>query len=176
MRGYNKVILIGNLTKDPDVRFTPSKVKVATFTLAVGEAWKDKQTGEKKERADFISVEAWNFSADLCEKYLHKGKPVMVEGKIKVDSYDDTKTGQHVWRTKVQAQNIVLLGSKGDSDGSGRAKEYQDILDGKTPAGDAQSPDAASLRDEAGFEDEFPLDFSELDGEGKQGGEGKIPF
>lgn len=173
MRGYNKVILIGNLTKDPDVRFTPSKVKVATFTLAVGEAWKDKQTGEKKERADFISVEAWNFSADLCEKYLHKGKPVMVEGKIRVDSYDDTKTGQHVWRTKVQAQNIVLLGSKGDSDGSGRAKEYQDILDG-TPTGDAQSPDAASLRDEAGFADEFPLDFSTC--EGQQNREVQIPF
>ena len=88
-RGFNRVILMGNLAKDPDIRATQSKQKVARLTVAVGKQWKDKQTGETKSHTDFINVSAWGFTADICEKYLSKGKPVLIEGRISVRDYDE---------------------------------------------------------------------------------------
>lgn len=109
---------MGNLTKDPDVRFTPNKQKVARFTVAIGRQWKDKSTGQMQNHTDFINVVAWSFTADICEKYLKKGKPVLVEGRISVRDYDDPKTNQKRWVTEVVADNIVLLsGGNGESNG-----------------------------------------------------------
>ncbi len=177
-RGYNRVVLMGNLARDPDVRFTPSKQKVARVTVAIGRQWKNKATGELQNHTDFVSVVAWGFTADLCERYLKKGRPVLVEGRISVRDFDDVKTGQHRWVTEVVADNIVLLSSgrrdeEGTSDysprtehGSGYSKQSSDAI----PGGDM-----GSLREEAGFEDEFPLDFSEMNGaEGP--GDVQIPF
>ena len=176
-RGFNKVVLLGNLAKDPDIRATQSKQKVARLTLAVGKQWKDKQTGETKSHTDFINVSAWGFTADICEKYLSKGKPVLIEGRISVRDYDDPKTGKHVWITEVMAENITLLGggqgsgqNAGGYDPQSRA-ETQSSADRNTD----KSTDMGSLRDDAGFEDEFPLDFSEMDSD-KAPGEVQIPF
>lgn len=178
-RGFNRVVLMGNLARDPDVRFTPSKQKVARITVAIGRQWKNKATGELQSHTDFIPVVAWSFSADLCEKYLKKGRPVLVEGRITVRDFDDVKTGQHRWVTEVIAENIVLLGSgrrddEGTSDYAPRAE--QSAYSRPAPSSDAvQGGDMGSLRGEAGFEDEFPLDFSELGGtEGP--GDVQIPF
>jgi len=189
-RDFNKVIIMGRLARDPDVRFTPSKQKVARITVATGRQWKNKQTGELQSHTDFISVTAWSFTADLCEKYLRKGSQLLVEGRISTRDYDDVKTGQHKWVTEVVAENIVLLGSRRDGEGSSsypsgsyqsgaqqsaRPQQHSDAVMG--------GGDVGSLRDEAGFEDEFPLDFSEMnDGakNGAAGGEGpgdvEIPF
>ena len=101
-RGYNKVILMGNLARDPDVRHTPSKQKVARFTVAVGRQWKNRSTGETQNHTDFIPVVAWGFLADICDRYLRKGKPVLVEGRIQVRDYDDPKTGMRRWVTEVK--------------------------------------------------------------------------
>ena len=171
-RGFNKVILMGNLAKDPDVRYTPSKQKVARITVAVGRQWKSK-TGELQSHTDFIAVVAWGFSADLCEKYLRKGRPVLVEGRLTVRDFDDARTGQHRWVTEVVADNLTLLSG-------GKREEGEE---GFRPAAPSYGPsraaapqeDLGSLRDEKGFGDEFPLDFSEVSDEGASG-DVDIPF
>lgn len=174
-RGYNRVVIMGNLTKDPDVRFTPNKQKVARMTVAVGNQWKDRNTGELRENVDFIPVVAWRFTADICERFLKKGRPVLVEGRISVRDFDDARTGQHRWVTEVVADNVVLLGSgnRREDDSSSSSRGYSNVGSNSSDAVD--SSDLGSLRDEAGFEDEFPLDFSEVNGE-DESGDVEIPF
>lgn len=180
-RGYNKVILMGNLARDPDVRHTPSKQKVARFTIAVGRQWKNRATGETQNQTDFIPVVAWAFLADICDRYLRKGKPVLVEGRIQVRDYDDPKTGARRWVTEVIAENMTMLSSGRRDDDS-----YGDIPVPRPPQSsdrpkqakseDAPFDDVGSLRDEAGFEEDFPLDFSEMGDMNGETGEVDVPF
>lgn len=177
-RGYNRVVIMGNVVRDPDVRFTPNKQKVARITVAVGRQWKNKTTGELQNHTDFISVSSWNFVADICERYVKKGRAVLVEGRLSVRDFDDAKTGQHRWVTEVVADNIVLLGSgRKEDDGASTSASFPDNSYGNDRAhSDAVSGgDMGSLREEEGFEDEFPLDFSDMGGsEGP--GDVQIPF
>ena len=177
-RGYNRVVIMGNLARDPDVRFTPNKQKVARITVAIGRQWKNKATGELQNHTDFVNVSAWGFTADICERYLKKGRPVLVEGRISVRDFDDPKTGQHRWVTEVVAENIVLLGSgRREDEGSSGSTSHAEQNPGSARIhSDAMSGgDMGSLREEEGFEDEFPLDFSEMGGtEGP--GDVQIPF
>ncbi len=162
---YNRVILQGRLTRDPEVRFTPQKSKVARITLASGKTWKDKTTGEKKQQTEFHPVTSWNFAAELLEKYCKKGSAILVEGRLSSRDFDDPKTGQHRWLTEVVAESIYLLGNKGDG-----AQQGAQPHAGSGYAGSSGS----SLRGESGFDDDFPLDFSELGG--TPGGDVEIPF
>lgn len=130
---------MGNLARDPDVRFTPNKQKVARITVAIGRQWKNKVTGELQSHTDFIPVVAWGASADLCERYLKKGRPVLVEGRITVRDFDDIKTGQHRWVTEVVAENIVLLSSgRRDDEGSGGYQQQRVTAEGSSPVTDAR--------------------------------------
>lgn len=183
-RGYNRVVLMGNLARDPDVRFTPTKQKVARITVAIGRQWKNKVTGELQSHTDFVPVAVWGPQADVCERYLRKGRPVLVEGRISVRDFDDLKTGQRRWVTEVVADNIVLLssGRRDDDQQYGGGYQQQSYRGGqqqyqqRAPQSDAMpAPDMGSLRNEAGFEDEFPLDFSELNGPDSSG-DVEIPF
>ena len=151
-RGYNKAILMGNLAKDPDIRHTPSKQKVARFTVAVGRKWKDKYSGETKEQTDFISIVAWGFLAELAENYLRKGKPVLVEGRIQVRDYDDPKTGTRRWVTEVIAEGVTMLsdGNRERTNGRSHARENENL-----PGQYAQDMQ----------EEDFPLDVSDLPGD-----------
>jgi single-strand DNA-binding protein len=112
-RGVNKVIIIGNLGQDPDTRYVPSGNAVTIFSVAVTEQWTDKQTGEAKERTEWVNVEAWGKLAELCSEYLTKGKQVFVEGKLQTDSWDDKESGQKKYRTKVRADQVQFLGQGG---------------------------------------------------------------
>ena len=107
----NKVILIGRLVRDPELRYTPNGKAVANFTLAVDRGFKDKETGESQ--ADFIRIVTWNKQAELCANNLAKGRLVAVEGSIRTGSYE--KDGQKVYTTDVQATRVVFLdwGDKG---------------------------------------------------------------
>lgn len=149
-RDYNKVILIGRLAKDPDVRFTPAKQKVARISLAVGREWKDRATGEKKSETDFHPVQAWGSVADILEKYTHKGDKVLLEGRLHSYDYTD-KTGARKWATEVIAEQIVLLGSKAGGHSAPNPNTRQ-----------SANVDMGTLRNEAGFEDEYGLDFDAL--------------
>ncbi|NLD05540.1 MAG: single-stranded DNA-binding protein [Synergistaceae bacterium] len=179
-RGYNRVTIMGNLARDPDVRFTPNKQKLARITVAIGRQWKNKATGELQSHTDFVNVSAWGFTADICERYLKKGRPVLVEGRISVRDFDDPKTGQHRWVTEVIAENIVLLGSgrredEGPSASASNSQAEQNPGSTRMHSDAVSGGDMGSLREEEGFEDEFPLDFSEMGGtEGP--GDVQIPF
>ena len=108
-RGVNKVIAIGNLGKDPETRYVPSGAAVTNFSIAVSESWKDKQTGEDKERTEWINVEVWGKTAEACAKYLEKGSQCYVEGKMQTDKWE--KDGVTRYSTKVRADNVQFLGS-----------------------------------------------------------------
>ena len=109
-RTLNKVMLIGNVGKDPDVNFTPSGVKVAQFRMATSESWKDKE-GAIQEHTDWHTIVAWRGLADIVERLIHRGSRIYVEGKIQTRTYDD-KEGQKRYVTEIVADNILLLDAK----------------------------------------------------------------
>src|SRR6202030_404574 len=93
MASFNKVILMGNLTRDPEVRYTPKGTAVAKIGLAVNHRWTN-EAGEKKEEVTFVDVEAWGRQAETIGQYMTKGKPILIEGRLKLDSWDDKESGQ----------------------------------------------------------------------------------
>ena len=111
----NKVILVGNLGKDPELRYTPSGAAVANFTLATSERFKDK-SGEWQEKTEWHNIVAWRQLAEICGKYLHKGKQVYIEGKIQTRSYDD-RDGNKRYTTEIVADQMQMLGRAGDEGG-----------------------------------------------------------
>jgi single-strand DNA-binding protein len=110
MASLNKVMLIGNLGRDPEVRFTPDGSPVASFSIATSEAWTDKN-GTRQERTEWHNIVAWNKLADLAKRYLAKGRPVYVEGRIRTREWDD-RDGNKRRTTEIIASQIVLLGSR----------------------------------------------------------------
>jgi single-strand DNA-binding protein len=114
----NKVILIGRLGKDPEIRSTPGGTTVAKFTLATDERFTDKN-GEKQERTEWHNITAWSKLAEICGQYLKKGKLVYIEGSLRTDSWDDKETGQKRYRTEIVAQNMQMLDRRGDEGGGG---------------------------------------------------------
>jgi single-strand DNA-binding protein len=116
-KSLNKVMLIGNLGKDPELRYTTSGVAVATFSLATNEQWKD-QDGNAQERTEWHNIVAWKKLAEICGEWLKKGKKIYVEGRIQTRSYDDKNTGAKKYITEIVAENIIMLDGKGSSEGS----------------------------------------------------------
>src|SRR5437773_3637222 len=115
MASVNKVILIGNLGKDPELRTTPQGTSLARFSVATTTVWKD-SSGAKQERTEWHDVVAWERLAQICGEYLHKGKQVYVEGSLQTRSWED-QNGQKRYKTEVKANNVVMLGSR---DAAGR--------------------------------------------------------
>jgi single-strand DNA-binding protein len=113
-RSINKVILIGHLGKDAETRFTPSGVAVTSFSVATNRRWKDQQTGEWKEETDWAKVVLWR--QENLANYLTKGKQVYVEGRLQTRSYDD-KEGKKQYMTEVVAEDVLLLGGRGEGGG-----------------------------------------------------------
>lgn len=113
----NKVQLIGNLTNDPEIRETPNGQKVANFSLATNRSYKD-ANGEWQDIPEFHNCVAWRGLADILEQYTSKGKKIYVEGYLQTRSWDDTATGQKRYKTEIVAENIILLGARGDSSNS----------------------------------------------------------
>jgi single-strand DNA-binding protein len=111
----NKVILVGNLGKDPELRYTPAGAAVATFSLATSERYKDK-SGEMQEKTEWHNIVAWRQLAEICGKYLHKGKQVYIEGRIQTRSYDD-KDGNKRYITEIVADQMQMLGRVGEENG-----------------------------------------------------------
>lgn len=127
MSGVNKVILIGRLGKDPEVRNLDNGVSVANFTMATSESYKDRTTGEKKEVTEWHNIVLWRALAEISQKYLHKGDLVYIEGKLRTRSWE--KDGVTRYTTEVVADNMTMLGSRGSSGSSSgdygaRSSEY----------------------------------------------------
>lgn len=121
MSGVNKVILVGRLGKDPEVRNLDNGAVVANFTLATSESYKDKTTGEKKEITEWHNIVLWRGLAEISQKYLHKGDMVYVEGKLRTRSWEKDSVTRYT--TEVIADNMTMLSTKG-SGGSGSASGY----------------------------------------------------
>lgn len=116
MASYNKVMLIGNLTRDPEVRYTPKGSAVCDIGLAVNRVYTS-DSGEKVEEVTFVDVVLWAKMAELAGKYLHKGRPVFIEGRLQMDSWEDKQTGQKRTRLRVVGEQMQFLGSPGDRAG-----------------------------------------------------------
>jgi single-strand DNA-binding protein len=116
----NKVILIGNLGRDPERRSTPSGQQVATFSVATSRRWRDRD-GNKQEHTEWHTVVCWGRQAEVAGEYLKKGRQVYVEGRLQTRSWDDKQTGEKRYRTEVVCDNFQMLGQRGDSDYSSGA-------------------------------------------------------
>ncbi len=119
-RGVNKVILIGNLGKDPETRYMPSGSAVTNLTLATSESWKDKQSGEQQERTEWHKVAMFGRLAEIAAEYLRKGSQIYIEGKLRTRKWQD-KEGKDRWTTEIVADEMQMLGSKGGGGASASA-------------------------------------------------------
>lgn len=117
MASLNKVMLIGNLGKDPEVRAIPSGVKVANFPIATSESYTGKD-GNRVEKTEWHNIVMWRGLAEVAEKYLKKGNPIFVEGRLQTRSWED-QTGQKKYMTEIVADNMVMLGGRKDGGGGG---------------------------------------------------------
>ena len=118
MSSYNRVIIMGNLTRDPEVKYTTSNKAVAQLGLAINETWKD-GSGQKQESTTFVDVEVWGSAAEFAGKYLTKGRPVLIEGRLKLDTWEDKQGGGKRSKLKVIADKLTGLGGR-DEGGSQR--------------------------------------------------------
>jgi single-strand DNA-binding protein len=123
MSGVNKVILVGRLGKDPEVRNLESGVAVANFTMATSESYRDKTTGEKKEITEWHNVVLWRGLAEIAQKYLHKGDMIFVEGKLRTRSWE--KEGVTRYTTEIVGDNMTMLSTRGSGGGGGSNSSYE---------------------------------------------------
>jgi single-strand DNA-binding protein len=112
MAGINKVILVGNLGQDPEVRYMPNGGAVANLTLATSEKWKDKQTNEQKERTEWHSIVLYQRLAEIAGEYLRKGSKVYIEGSLQTSKWTDKQTGQDRYKTEIKGNELQMLDSK----------------------------------------------------------------
>jgi single-strand DNA-binding protein len=124
MASVNKVMLVGNLTRDPELKYTPSGQAVAEFGLAMNESYKNKQTGQDVEKVCFIDITCWGRTGEVAAEYLKKGTQVHIEGKLTQDRWDDAATGQKRSKIKVTCERLTFIGGKaGGGNGTGAGSE-----------------------------------------------------
>lgn len=142
MASFNKVILIGNLTRDPELRYTPKGTAIAKIGLAVNRQWRT-ETGEQKEEVTFVDVDAFGKQAEVIGQYMKKGRPFMVEGRLKLDQWDDKQTGQKRSRLGVVLESFQFIDSNrgGENQGGGGDESAPRAA---RPAASASAPASAN--------------------------------
>lgn len=146
MSGVNKVILIGRLGRDPEIRNLESGVPVANFTMATSETYRDRTTNEKKEVTEWHNIVLWRGLAEIAQKYLHKGDMVYIEGKLRTRSWE--KEGVTRYTTEIVADNMTMLSPKASGGGSGNDSGYASANKGSGPE---------NLPAETGGSDDLPF-------------------
>lgn len=119
MANVNIVILAGNLTRDPEIRYTPSGMAVAKLGLAVNRRFKDSKSGQLREETTFVDVDVWGRQAETASQYLSKGRPALIEGELRLDQWDDKQTGQKRSKLKVVARRVQFMGGGARAAGGG---------------------------------------------------------
>jgi single-strand DNA-binding protein len=122
MASFNKVILLGNLTRDPEVRYTPKGTAVTELGMAVNRVY-TAENGEKREETTFVDVTLWGRTAEIAGEYLKKGRPVFIEGRLQLDTWDDKQSGQKRSKLKVVGEGLQLIGSRPGGGGGGGDEE-----------------------------------------------------
>ena len=151
-RGVNKVILIGNIGRDPEVRYTPSGLAIANLTIATSDSWKDKQSGEMQERTEWHRAVMYQRLAEIAGEYLKKGSKIYIEGRLQTRKWQDKTTGQDKYTTEIIANEMQILDSKGGSSNSGEAPSYEKS---SSSANSSASAEAAPALD--AFDDDIPF-------------------
>lgn len=143
MANFNKVILAGNLTRDPELRYTPKGMAICKFGLAINRTWTT-ESGEKKEEATFVDVDAFARQAETIAQYLKKGSGIMLEGRLRLDQWDDKQTGQKRSKLGVVLDAFQFIGSANRNEGSGGIPSAPSEAPRSRPAPPAASASAAS--------------------------------
>lgn len=152
MASYNKVILVGNLTRDPELRYTPKGMAIAKIGLAVNRNWTS-ESGEKKEEVTFVDVDIFGRTAENVAQYMKKGRPILIEGRLRLDQWDDKQTGQKRSKLGVVAESVQFLGSPtggGGGEGGGEAPR-------RAAAPSAPAPSSAAEPDMPPPDDDVPF-------------------
>lgn len=153
MANLNKVMLIGNLTRDPELKHTPKGTAVASLSLAINRSFTP-AGGEKREEVTFVDVEFWGRQAEIVSEYGRKGRPLYVEGRLAVDTWDDKQTGQKRSKMKVVGEMLQLLGSREGGGGGGQGDDRPARSSGGRSAAPARHAAPASSQDEG---DDIPF-------------------
>lgn len=163
-RGINKVILIGNLGRDPEMRYTQAQQPIASFSVATSESWTDRATNERRERTEWHRVVCFRRLAEICGEYLRKGSKVYIEGSLQTRSWEG-QDGQTRYSTEVVAREMQMLDGRGTGDGQGYGQEARGAPDGPPDGGYGQQPRGPAPARQApppppaddDFEDDIPF-------------------
>jgi single-strand DNA-binding protein len=158
MASYNKVMLMGNLTRDPEVRYTPKGSAVADLALAVNRTY-TAESGEKREEVTYVDIVLWSKLAELAGQYLKKGRAVFIEGRLQMDTWEDKQTGQKRSRIKVVGENMQFVDSRrdggGDEEGGGGGGGYSRPAQSRPSGGGGQQRAAQPARQQPPANEEF---------------------
>jgi len=173
MASFNRVILLGNLTRDPQVRYTPGGTAVSELGLAVNRTWFDQKTNSKREEVTFVDVTLWGRQAEVAGEYLSKGRQVLIEGRLQLDTWDDKESGQKRSKLRVVCENMTMVGGRTDGPrgdaprsesgrgdgGRGEGGRSEGPRGGGRPATESQAPpeDFQEAPQEGPPEDEVPF-------------------
>lgn len=149
-KGVNKVFLLGNVGKDPEIRSTTGGTTVASFSLATADRQKDQQ-GNWQDKTEWHNLVAFQRTAEIIRDYVKKGSQLYIEGKIQTRSWDDKESGQKKYRTEIIVNELTLLGKPGDGSGGGYSKSNTASFDQRTPASEAQHADPGITDDDIPF-------------------------
>ena len=155
MASFNKVILMGNLTRDPELRYTPKGTAIAKIGLAVNRVWTN-EAGEKKEEVTFVDVDVFGRTAENVGQYMRKGRPILIEGRLRLDQWDDKQTGQKKSKLGVVAETVQFLGDA-PTGGEGGAPAAPAAPRPPRPAPSASAPAPESGDAEPPHDDDVPF-------------------
>jgi single-strand DNA-binding protein len=158
MANFNKVILAGNLTRDPELRYTPKGSAVTEIGMAINRSWKS-DTGEMKEEVTFVDVSAYGRTAEVIAQYLRKGRPILIEGRLRLDTWEDKQTGQKKSKLRVVCDNFQFLdsGTGRDSGGASAPPAPRPVPNRPAAAPAPTTPPPAEASDEMPPEDDVPF-------------------
>ena len=152
MASFNKVILLGNLTRDPEVRYTPKGTAVTELGMAVNRVY-TAENGEKREETTFVDITLWGRTAEIAGEYLKKGRPVFIEGRLQLDTWDDKTSGQKRSKLKVVGEGLQLIGSRPGGSGGGGGGDDE----GSAPSRSSRPASPPKAAPSAPDDDEIPF-------------------
>jgi single-strand DNA-binding protein len=156
MANFNKVYLMGNLTRDPEMRVTPKGTAICQFGLAISRSWKD-ESGQTREETAFVDIEAWGKQGEIISKYCVKGRPLFVEGRLKFDQWEDKTSGQKRSKLKVVLENFQFIGGRGDGAPGGGPAAGAEASDAGEAPGAARAPARAPLPPKETVDEDVPF-------------------
>jgi single-strand DNA-binding protein len=156
-RGVNKAIIVGNLGRDPEVRYTANGSAVANVTVATSESWKDKQSGERQERTEWHRVVFFGRLAEIAEEYLKKGSQVYIEGSIRTQKWQDKESGQDRYTTEIVARDMQMLGSRGGDSSGASDDDYSSAASSATASSATPSSGGGASGRDPDLDDDIPF-------------------